>query len=106
MSYRYMRILIFFDLPTITYGDRREYTRFRKFLIRSGFIMMQESVYCKLAHNLTVAHAVKENIKKNKPKSGLVQMLTITEKQFEKMDLIIGYISSNVIDSDERLIIL
>ncbi|MDD3092982.1 MAG: CRISPR-associated endonuclease Cas2, partial [Clostridia bacterium] len=51
MSYRYMRIIVFFDLPTVSYAERREYTRFRKFLIRSGFLMMQESVYCKLAHN-------------------------------------------------------
>ncbi len=106
MSYRYMRIIVFFDLPTLTYSDRREYTRFRKFLIKSGFMMMQESVYSKLANNSSVASAVKENVKKNKPKSGLVQMLTITEKQYAKMELIIGHISSNVIDTDERIIFI
>ena len=59
-----MRIIIFFDLPTVTYWDKREYTRFRKFLIKSGFIMMQESVYSKLANNSSVASSVKENIKR------------------------------------------
>jgi len=68
--------------------------------------MMQESVYCKLANNSTVAAAVKGNVKKNKPKSGLVQMLTVTEKQFVKMDMVIGHFSSNVIDTDERIIIV
>jgi len=106
MSYRYMRIIIFFDLPTVTYWDKREYTRFRKFLIKSGFIMMQESVYSKLANNSSVASSVKENIKKNKPKAGLVQMLTVTEKQYAKMDLVIGQISSNIIDTDERIIFI
>ena len=101
-----MRIIIFFDLPTITYWDRREYVRFRKFLIKSGFIMMQESVYSKLANNSSVASAVKQNIKKNKPKAGLVQMLTVTEKQYSKMDLVIGSISSNIIDTDERIIFI
>ena len=45
MSYRFMRMMIFFDLPTDTIKDRREYARFRKYLIKNGFVMMQEAVY-------------------------------------------------------------
>ena len=41
MSYRFMRIIVMFDLPTITPAERQEYTKFRKFLLKSGFIMMQ-----------------------------------------------------------------
>ena len=44
-----MRIIVFFDLPVITAKSRRDYYNFRKYLIKSGFVMMQESVYCKLA---------------------------------------------------------
>lgn len=106
MSYRYMRIVVFFDLPTLTSSDRREYTRFRKYLLKSGFLMMQESVYCKLALNQTVAEAILTNVRKNKPLDGLVQMLTITEKQFSRMELIIGTKKSEVLDSDERMVIL
>ena len=106
MSYRYMRVLLFFDLPTITASDRKQYTHFRKYLIKNGFIMMQESVYSKLAPNSTVANAVMSNVRKNKPNAGLVQMLAITEKQFSKMEYVLGENSSIVIDSDERLVIL
>jgi len=106
MSYRYMRIMLFFDLPTNTLTDKREYIHFRKMLLKSGFYMMQESVYCKLALNTTVAEAVVENVRKNKPASGLVQILTITEKQYSKIDNIIGISNSIVLDSDERLIVL
>ena len=106
MSYRYMRIIVFFDLPTITTSERRSYRQFRKFLIKSGFLMMQESVYCKLALNTTASNAVVNNIKKNKPEDGLVQILTITEKQFSKVEMIVGNCRSNVLDSDERLVIL
>ena len=101
-----MRIMVFFDLPTITSNDRKEYTRFRKFLLRSGFLMMQESVYCKLALNTTVSDAIVSNIRKNKPVDGLVQVLTITEKQFSRIEMIIGTKKSEILDSDERLIIL
>ena len=47
MSYRFMRILVMFDLPTETSEERRDYRKFRKNLIKNGFIMMQESVYVK-----------------------------------------------------------
>ena len=106
MSYRYMRIIVMFDLPTLTNTDKREYTRFRKYLIKSGFLMLQESVYCKLTLNTTVAEAVVDNVKKNKPPNGLVQLLTITEKQFSKMEYILGEMQSNVLNSDERLVVL
>lgn len=101
-----MRILGFFDLPTLTSADRREYTRFRKYLIKSGFLMLQESVYCKLTLNTTTADGVANAIHSHKPAAGLVQMLTITEKQFMRMQLILGEKKREVVDSDERLIIL
>ena len=106
MSYRYMRILVMFDLPTLTANDKKEYVRFRKFLIKSGFLMLQESVYCKLALNTTVADAVVNNVRNNKPADGLVQMLTVTEKQFSKMEIVTGELRSKVLDTDERLVIL
>ena len=88
-----MRVIVFFDLPTTTKSERHEYAKFRKFLIKSGFMMMQESVYSKIALNQNVA-------------TGLVQMLTVTEKQFAKMEMIVGKSHSSVVDSDERLLIL
>jgi|SRR5690554_448331 CRISPR-associated protein Cas2 len=106
MSYRYMRIMVLFDLPTLTTQDRREYSRFRKYLIKNGFLMMQESVYCKLALNGTVSTSVIQNVKKNKPAKGLVQVLTLTEKQFAKIEMITGDFQSTTLDSDERIVIL
>ena len=101
-----MRLLVFFDLPMITGEAKREYRKFRKLLITNGFIMLQESVYCKLLTTPTVEQSMKNLIKKNKPPEGKVQMLLVTEKQFSKMDYIIGENSSNIIDSDDTLIIL
>ena len=95
-----------FDLPTTTKTDIRNYTRFRKHLIKTGFLMMQESVYCKLALNATAAEVIMKNIRANKPPSGLVQMLTITENQFSKIEYIIGDKKSEVLDTTERLVIL
>lgn len=40
-----MRVVVFFDLPTETAEERRDYRRFRAALLKNGFFMMQESVY-------------------------------------------------------------
>lgn len=74
--------------------------------MKNGFMMLQESVYCKLAQNSTVAEAIIVNVKKNKPGEGLVQMLKVTEKQYAKMEYIVGGSHSEVLDSDERLVVL
>ena len=106
MSYRFMRMLLFFDLPVETPQQKREYTKFRKYLIKSGFMMMQESVYCKLVQNSGVADVIQESIRKNKPGEGLVQILRVTEKQYSKMEYVVGENKSCILDTDERLVIL
>ncbi|MBR4425874.1 MAG: CRISPR-associated endonuclease Cas2 [Oscillospiraceae bacterium] len=99
-----MRLLLFFDLPTETGQDRRAYSRFRKMLLKNGFLMMQESVYCKLAVNSGAAEAALETVRKNKPERGLIQALLITEKQYSRMEFILGTHVGDVLDTDERYV--
>lgn len=106
MSYRYMRVIVFFDLPVETAVDRRNYSKFRKFLINEGFIMMQESVYTKLTLNNSVTESVRQKLLKNKPPKGIVEMLVITEKQFASIEIVVGSENKNQIDSTDRLLIL
>ncbi len=106
MSYRFMRVLVLFDLPVNNSAQVREYNKFRKYLIKSGFMMMQKSVYCKLALNLTAVYAIIENLRKNHPDEGLVQVLTLTEKQFSKIEFIVGSSYSEVLDTDQKMVIL
>lgn len=101
-----MRILIFFDLPTETLENKREYRKFHRFLVKNGFLMMQESVYCRMLLTPSSGKAVLDIIRKNRPTEGIVQILTVTEKQFAGMEYITGEHHSEVVDSDERLIIL
>ena len=101
-----MRVMVFFDLPVLTAKNRKDYRYFRKYLIKSGFMMLQESVYCKLVQNNVSAENITNNIKKNKPPAGLVQILRVTEKQYNKMEYVVGEKKTDVIDSDERLIVL
>lgn len=101
-----MRMIVFFDLPTVTAEDLGAYRKFRKLLLENGFIMMQESVYCKLLMNTTASKYTAEIIRKNKPKNGLVQLLTITEKQFAEIECITGEFHSEVLNTDERMVVI
>ena len=99
-----MRLLVFFDLPTLTPQNRRDYSRFRRYLVQHGYLKLQQSVYCKLALNPTAANLYLESLRRNRPPSGVVQVLTITEKQFSRMEFLLGEFSSDIISSDERFI--
>lgn len=101
-----MRVIVFFDLPVVTGEERKAYIQFRRFLLKNGFMMVQESVYCKLALNGSAVNSIIDNVRKNSPDKGLIQILTITEKQYSKMDMIIGDLKNEILDSDERLVIL
>lgn len=46
--------MVLFDLPVLTEKQRRDYREFRKYLLKAGFFMMQESVYYKLVQNAGV----------------------------------------------------
>ena len=106
MSFRYMRVLVMFDLPVTTAAGRKEYARFRKFLIKSGFMMLQESIYSKLATNDSAADSIIASVRSHKPEDGLVQVLRITEKQFARMEVIVGEAANGVLDSTERIVFL
>ena len=106
MSYRFMRVIVLFDLPMNTSLQVREYNQFRKYLIKNGFMMMQKSVYCKLALNLTAVNAIVDNLRRNHPDNGLVQVLTLTEKQFSRIEFIVGDSYSEVLDSDQKMVVL
>lgn len=45
-------------------------------------------------------------LKNNKPADGLVQVLTVTEKQFSRMVLLVGTSESEVLNTTERLVFI
>lgn len=66
--------------------------------------MEQESVYSKLAPNGTVADSLIQNIRKNIPEKGLIQVLKVTEKQYSNMEFVLGNKRGEVLTTDERLV--
>jgi len=106
MRDRVMRTIVFFDLPNVYSIDKKNYIKFRKYLLSEGFIMLQESVYCKLTLNSEQCNLLVNRIRKNSPRKGIIQVLNITEKQYSQIEYIIGEGNTKIIDSEDKLIIL
>lgn len=106
MSYRYMRMILMFDMPVETAEERKAYRKFKKFLIKEGFIMHQFSVYSKLLLNSSANNAMLERLKVNNPKKGSITLLTVTEKQFSRMIYLNGERDTSIANSDARLVFL
>ena len=85
-----MRMLVFFDLPVVTKSDRRAYTVFRRFLLNDGYDMIQFSVYGCILNGSDAAEKHMQRLVANLPPEGSVRMLTVTEKQFTSMKLLVG----------------
>jgi CRISPR-associated endoribonuclease Cas2 len=90
MIYNFVRLLLFFDLPMKTKNEVRIYTHFRKYLIKNGYLMMQFSVYCKIFPNREAAINHINILRRNVPREGQIRIMVVTEKQFSKMEIIVG----------------
>lgn len=87
---RYMRLLVFFDLPTVTKQEKRAYTLFRRFLLQDGYDMIQWSVYGRMVNGFDDAEKHLKRLSANLPKEGSIRCLQVSEKQFANMKLLVG----------------
>ena len=85
-----MWIIAMFDLPTETKTQRKNYTVFRKALLKNGYTMMQYSVYIRHCASEEHSQVHIKRIEHILPKEGEVRILKITEKQFERMRVFYG----------------
>ncbi len=78
-----MWMMVIFDLPVGTKRERRAATKFRNFLLDQGFSMSQFSVYMRFCGGKDQAEAYAKRLERSLPKTGLVQILNFTDKQYE-----------------------
>lgn len=96
--YRIMWLFVMFDLPVDDKDRRREYTQFRKLLIKKGFTMLQFSVYAKHMESEDASDALQAQVQKVIPPFGQVRILAVTDRQFGKMVVFWGKKRSKVED--------
>lgn len=85
-----MRILVFFDLPVKTKLQRRQATAFRNFLLKDGYYMVQYSVYARVCNGTDAVKKHAQRVKAYLPANGSVRMLTITERQYASIEILLG----------------
>jgi CRISPR-associated protein Cas2 len=85
-----MRLMVFFDLPMVTKSEKRAYTLFRRFLLNDGYDMMQYSVYGRILNGADAEQKHMQRLVQNLPPEGSVRVLSVTEKQFASMKLLVG----------------
>lgn len=104
MSFRFMRLMLFFDLPMEKDSQRKKYTTFLKNIKKIGFYMLQKSVYIKLCMDSRMSESIIEQVKKITPEEGSIAILTITEKQFAETKFILGESKSEILNDNERMV--
>ncbi len=88
--YRAMWLIAMFDLPVTDKAARRAYMHFRTSLLKAGFMMLQYSVYGRFCLNEEASKIHRRMLEIQVPDQGEVRVLTITDKQFEKMEVFFG----------------
>lgn len=102
-----MRLMCMFDLPVETEKEKRAYREFRKQLIKNGFVMMQYSVYIRTCPSREYTQRLENKIEKVVPSNGNIRLITITEKQYNDMKILVGSKSlKEAAIGSERMIVI
>jgi len=85
-QYRIMWVFVFFDLPTETKKDRKQYALFRKSLQKDGFSMLQYSIYVRHCNSRENAEVHIRRVKSFLAPKGDIIIFSLTDKQFGMME--------------------
>jgi CRISPR-associated protein Cas2 len=95
-----------FDLPTDSPTARSAYRHFRDLLLDDGFVRLQFSVYarhCASEENASVHH---KRILASLPSGGEVRFLSLTDKQFGRMQVYFGGLPRHIEQPPEQVLLL
>ena len=98
-----MWVLVFFDLPTDTKSDRKNYALFRKKVLADGFQMFQFSMYIRHCSSKENANVHINRVKNSLPAKGHVGIMCVTDKQFGMMEIFKGHIQIDTPETVQQL---
>ena len=87
---RFVWLMVFFDLPVRTKPQRSRANRFRQFLKKDGYIMLQLSVYARVCRGQDAVDKHIRRVRTSLPDEGSVRSLQVTDKQYGRMELMLG----------------
>lgn len=89
-GYRWMWLFAMFDLPMGSKELRREYSRFRRYLLSEGFCKLQFSVYARHCPSEESSDAIRGRVRLRVPEHGQVRLMAVTDRQFGRMEVLYG----------------
>ena len=86
----FMRMIVLFDLPVTTKAKIRAANKVRLFLLKDGYQILQLSIYARV---IRVRDSMEKHHKRlvvHLPEEGSIRCISITEKQFANMEILVG----------------
>ena len=104
---KFMRMLVFFDLPVVGRDQKRAYVKFRNFLLKDGYDMLQWSVYARLTNGSDRLGKHLKRLEAHLPPEGSVRCLVVSEKQFTSIETLVGpkKQQETLVNADQLLLI-
>lgn len=102
---RFMWLMVFFDLPVGTKPERLAATRFRNFLLKDGYMMIQFSVYARVCNGQERVEKHMLRLHNQLPEAGSIRALQVTGKQYERMKILVGNRRPNEKNKAEQLLL-
>ncbi|QCE34605.1 CRISPR-associated endonuclease Cas2 [Acetobacteraceae bacterium] len=103
---RFMWLMIFFDLPVKSKPQRSRATRFRNSLLNDGFMMVQFSVYARACRGQDAVDKHLMRARLALPKEGSVRALQVTDKQYGRMELMLGLAKKTESKATKQMVLL
>ena len=101
-----MWMMVLFDLPVTTPGERKAATKFRNFLLDQGFAMSQYSVYIRFCSGKEQAEALTRRVERDLPSAGKVNILYFTDKQYENIVCFRGMARQPRLKNPDQMVLL
>ncbi len=100
-----MWLFVFFDLPTKTKANRRDAARFRNFLLKDGYLMVQFSVYARICNGKDRVDKHQKRLRASVPEKGSIRVMQVTDKQYERTKILVGESKNNEKTKTEQLVL-
>ena len=105
-EYKAMWLIVFFDLPSVETEEKRKYLQFRNALFKDGFTMLQFSVYARYCPSEEASEVHKKRVRSAIPEKGCVRIMSVTDRQFAKMENYVGKTRKKTEEPPEQLLLL
>jgi len=102
---RFMWLFVFFDLPTKTKENRSSAAKFRNFLLKDGYMMVQFSVYARICNGKDRVDKHIQRLRSVLPEKGSIRAMQITDKQYKRTMILVGTKKNNEKTKTNQLVL-